>query len=98
MQEPVNQYNIRLREQLKAYRTIQKSGGFPLIIMNKKILSVEDSDSCLFNLKKYLVLSNDLEINDNSIIFTDSLAYAVQSFQKRKGLSENGKINQQTIK
>lgn len=68
LQEPANQYYIRLREQLKTYRTIQKSGGFPLIMMNKKILSVDDIDSCLLNLKKYLVLSNDLEINDNSII------------------------------
>ena len=97
LQEPVNQYYIRLREQLKAYRTIQKSGGFPLIIMDKKILSVDDSDSCLLNLRKYLVLTNDLEINDNSIVFTDTIAKAVLHFQKRMGLLSNGKLNEQTI-
>ena len=56
-----------------------------------------DNDSWLLNLKKYLVLSDDLKNDDNSIIFTDSLANAVQSFQKQMGLSENGKINQKNI-
>ena len=37
------------------------------------------------------------ENDDNSIIFTNSLVNAVQSFQKRMGLSENGKINQKNI-
>ena len=97
LQEPVNQYYIRLREQLKAYRIIQKNGGFPLMVTNKKSLSQGDNDSCLLNLKKYLVLSNDLKIDDNSVVFTDSLHNAVRNFQRRMGLSENGKLNQQTI-
>ena len=97
LQEPVNQYHIRLREQLKAYRTIQRSGGFPLIITDKKSIELGDNDSWLLNLKKYLVLLDDLKNDDNSVIYTDSLANAVQSFQKRMGLSENGKINQKNI-
>ena len=98
LQEPVNQYYIRLRQQLKLYRTIQKNGGFPLIITDKKSIAVGDSDSCLLGLKKYLVLSEDLKIDDNSIVFTDSLANALLNFQKRMGLFESGKLNQQTIK
>ncbi len=97
LQEPVNQYYIRLRQQLKRYRNIQKNGGFPIIITEKKLLSINDADSCLLNLKKYLVLSEDLKIDDNSILFTDSLAKAVLTFQKRVGLSENGALNQLTI-
>jgi L,D-transpeptidase YcbB len=97
LQEPVNQYYIRLRQQLKRYRNIQKNGGFPLIFTDKKSLTVNDNDSCLLNLKKYLVLSDDLKIDDNSIFFTDSLAKAVLNFQKRMGLSVNGKLTQQTI-
>ena len=97
IQEPVNQYYIRLREQLKAYRIIQKNGGFPLIITDKKLLAINDNDSCLLNAKKYLVLSNDLKINDNSIVFTDSLQNAVKNFQRRMGLSESGKVNLQTL-
>ena len=97
IQEPVNQNYIRLREQLKLYRTIQKSGGFPLVITKKKLLVLGDSDSSLLNIKKYLVLSNDLKIDDNSIIFTDSLQKAIKSFQRRMGLTENGKVNLQTL-
>lgn len=97
IREPVNQNYIRLRERLKSYRTIQKIGGFPLIITNKKLLVLGDSDSCLLNVKKYLVLSTDLKINDNSIVFTDSLQKAVKNFQRRMGLPENGKVNLQTL-
>ncbi|MBC7410292.1 MAG: L,D-transpeptidase family protein [Arcicella sp.] len=97
LQEPVNQYYIRLREQLKLYRIIQRKGGFPTIITAKKSLSVGNNDSCLLNAKKYLYLTNDLKINDNSIIYTDTLANAVINFQRRMGLSENGKLNKETL-
>jgi L,D-transpeptidase YcbB len=98
LQEPVNQYYIRLRQELKRYRDIQKNGGFPLIITDKKSIVIGDNDSCLLNLKKYLVFSNDLKNDDNSIVFSDSLANALKSFQKRMGLPEIGTLNQQTIK
>jgi murein L,D-transpeptidase YcbB/YkuD len=98
LQEPVNQYYIKLRQELKRYRDVEKKGGFPLIITDKKSIAIGDNDSCLLNLKKYLVLSNDLKNDDNSIVFTDTLANALKNFQKRMGLSEIGKLNQQTIK
>ncbi len=97
LQEPVNQYYIRLREYLKRYRIVQKKGGFPSVITQKKLLSVGDSDSCLLDLKKYLVLSNDLQTNDNSIVFTDSTSNALKIFQGRMGLLENGKLDQETV-
>lgn len=97
IQEPLNQYYIQLRGQLKAYRVIQKNGGFPLIITDKKSLSVNDSDSCLLNLKKYLVLSKDLKVDDKSVVFTDSLQYALKNFQNRMGLLTNGKLTPQTL-
>ena len=97
IQEPVNQYYIKLREQLKLYRVIQRKGGFPTIITRKKLLSVGNSDSCLLKVKQYLFLTTDLKINDNSIVFTDTLARAVLNFQRRMGLSENGKLNKETL-
>ena len=97
LQEPVNQYYIQLREQLKLYRIIQRKGGFPTIITHKKSLSVGKNDSCLLKAKQYLYLTNDLKINDNSIIFTDTLASAILNFQRRMGLFENGKLNKETI-
>ena len=54
LQEPVNQYYIRLRQELKRHRNIQKNGGFPLIITDKKSIELGENDSCLLNLKKYL--------------------------------------------
>ena len=98
LQEPVNQYYIRLKDQLKKYRAIQKRGGFPLIVTNKKLLSVGENDSCLQKVKQHLFLTGDLAINDQTIAFTDSLAQAVRVFQKRMGLLESGKIDPLTQK
>ncbi|CAH0997966.1 hypothetical protein EMA8858_04101 [Emticicia aquatica] len=97
VQEPVNQYYILLKAKLRAYRELQKKGGLPTIITDKKLLVLGDSNTCLLNAKKHLVLTGDLKLNDNTIFFTDSLAKAVQRFQRRMGLVENGKINQATI-
>ncbi len=95
--EPVNQYYIHLKEKLSQYRIIQKNGGFPTIITEKKELSMGDSDSCLIKVKQYLWLAGDLKINDKSTVFNDTLLQAVKVFQGRMGLVENGKINKKTI-
>jgi murein L,D-transpeptidase YcbB/YkuD len=97
IQEPVNPYYLPLKEQLRKYRTIQKNGGFPTIIIDKKLLVVGDSNASLVNIKKHLFLTGDLKINDNTAIFTDTLTKAVQRFQHRMGLTESGKINHATI-
>jgi L,D-transpeptidase YcbB len=98
LQEPVNQYYISLKAKLRQYRAIQKKGGFGPEIEATKQLSVGNSDSTILAVKQHLVLTNDLKKNDNSIVFTDSLATAVTNFQRRMGLVENGKIDKQTIK
>ncbi len=97
LQEPLNQYYIRLRIKLKQYRTIQKNGGFPIIETQKRTIALGQEDSVLINVKQYLFLSGDLSENDHSTIFTDSLAKAVMNFQHRMGLNETGTINHQTI-
>jgi murein L,D-transpeptidase YcbB/YkuD len=96
-QEPVNQYYIRLKEKLRQYRNMQQKGEFPAVITDKKTLSVGDTNVCLLNLKQYLSLTGDLTINDNTNLFTDTLAKAIQLFQHRMGLEENGKLNRATI-
>ena len=97
IKEPVNQYYTNLKEQLRKYRTIQQNGGLPTVITNKKLLVVGDNDSCLINAKQHLFITGDLKANDKTNIFTDSLAKAVQRFQHRMGLTENGKLNPTTI-
>lgn len=95
--EPVNLYYTKLLEKLKLYRIIQKKGGFPSIKTDKKLLSINDSDSCIVNVKQRLFLSGDLKQNDNSILFTSDLQQAVTHYQQRLGLPENGAINSKTL-
>lgn len=97
IQEPVNQYYIRLKEKLRLYRDIQKKGGLPMVVTDKKSLSVGDSNACLVMAKQHLLLTGDLKANDNSIVFTDSLAKAIMNFQGRMGLTETGKLDLATI-
>lgn len=95
--EPVNQYYTTLKAKLRQYRAIAKKGGFPKVVTTKKLLSFSESDSCLLAVKQHLFLTNDLKVNDKTIIYTDELAKAVRSFQHRMGLNVNGKLNNQTI-
>jgi L,D-transpeptidase YcbB len=97
LQEPLNQRYILLKDKLRQYRILQKKGGFPAIVTNKKLIVVGESDSCLINLKQHLFLTGDLQINDNTAIFTDALMKAVQAFQRRMGLDESGKIDKLTL-
>jgi murein L,D-transpeptidase YcbB/YkuD len=97
VQEPVNHYYLLLKEKLIQYREIQKNGDFPLVTTDRKLLAVGDSDSCLLNVKKHLFLTTDLSENDNSILYTDTLANAVKRFQRRMGLVEDGKISRATL-
>lgn len=95
--EPQNQYYKPLKAKLSEYRLIEKKGGLPKINCAKKIILLGDEDSCLINVKKYLLLTGDLKSADSSATFDDSLQMAVLRFQHRMGLKETGKINQETI-
>jgi L,D-transpeptidase YcbB len=95
--EPVNNYFSKLKEKLLLYRNIQKKGGFPTIITNKKTLSVTESDSCIIQVKQRLFLSEDLKVNDKTVLFTESLKIAISTFQQRLGLPETGILDSKTI-
>ena len=95
--EPVNLYYSKLKEKLRLYRDIQKKGGFPVIKSDREFLTKTESDSTILQVKKRLVLSGDLKINDNNIIYTMPLVEAITNFQQRVGLPENGQLNFKTI-
>ena len=95
--EPVNLYYSKLKEKLRLYRDIQKKGGFPIIKMKEEFLYKSESDSVLIVVKKRLVLSGDLKVNDNNVLYTMDLANAISHFQQRVGLPENGKLDFKTI-
>ncbi len=98
IQEPVNEYYIRLKEKLKLYRDIQQKGGFTQIAIDKKVLKVGDSATYVLPIKQHLVFTGDLKTNDNSRIFTQELELALKNFQHRMGLVENGRVDTATLK
>ncbi len=95
--EPVNLYYSKLKEKLRLYRDIQKNGGFPVIKSDQEFLTKTEADSTVLQVKKRLVLSGDLKINDNNVIYTMPLVKAISNFQQRVGLPENGQLNFKTI-
>jgi L,D-transpeptidase YcbB len=97
LEEPVNEYYIRLKQELRKFRNIQKNGGLPLLVTTKRLFITGDKDSCLLKAKQHLITTGDLKFNDNSLLFTDSLMKAVKNYQKRMGLPVIGKINTATI-
>lgn len=96
--EPVNIYYSKLREKLRLYRDIQKKGGFPVIKSDQEFLTKTESDSTILQVKKRLVLSGDLKVNDNNVFYTMDLVKAISNFQQRVGLPENGQLDFKTIK
>ena len=96
LQEPVNQYYLRLKVALRQYRNIEKQGGFGGEIMGNKVLSIGSSDSVLLTVKRHLTLTNDLKTNDNSLFFTEPLQTSIINYQRRMGLVENGTIDKPT--
>ena len=96
-QEPVNHFYIKLKEKLKTYKKIEKTGGLPLITTLKKQVVLGEKDTCLVSLKKYLFITGDLRKSDTSQVFNDSLKTALTRFQRRFGLTDNGILNKGTI-
>lgn len=97
MAKNVNPYYTKLLQKLHSYRNIQKNGGFPKIKTDQEFLFKSEADSTLLQVKKRLVLSGDLQKNDNNIVYTVDLVKAVSNFQQRIGLPSNGKLDFKTI-
>ncbi len=96
-EEPLNKYYGLLKEKLKAYRIIEKGGGFSKYIPFKKAILLTETDSSITEIKKHLQTTGDLKVNDNTNVFTDSLLLAVKHYQQRMGLTETGKLDANTI-
>ncbi len=96
--EPENIYYTRLKAQLRKYREIEKSNVSYPVITDKKVLIVGDTDVCIINVKKNLIIVGDLMDKDTSAIFTDTLKSALLLFQGRMGLFKSGKLTESTRK
>ena len=91
--EPVNRQYGLLKNYLKKYYDIGKSGGWSFITADKKTYKQGDSSTLISQVKKRLFLTGDFEINDTSVLFTEALTEGVKNFQHRYGFTENGTIN-----
>jgi murein L,D-transpeptidase YcbB/YkuD len=88
--EPLNrQYNL-LKDYLLKYYAAEKQGIWQPIIANKKSYKPGDTSTTVAQIKKRLLLTGDLAVNDTSLLFTDSLVAAIKRYQHRNGLTEDG--------
>ena len=96
--EDVNESYKGLKNQLGNYLTIAKNGGWPQINTVKKPLKKGITSPDVAIIKKRLMISGDLSVNDTSQVFNDTLVTAVKNFQARHGFSETGSISDSLIK
>jgi murein L,D-transpeptidase YcbB/YkuD len=95
---PVNRQYGLLKSFLLKYYTIEKNGGWASINADKKFYRPGDSSKTISEIKKRLVLTEDLSGADTSAVYSLALAGAVKSFQRRYGFKQDGIVNSQLIK
>jgi murein L,D-transpeptidase YcbB/YkuD len=94
---PLNKGYFLLKDKLKKYRDIEKTGGLPIITSSPINYKIGISDSNLISAKKYFYLTGDLKNKDETVFFTDSLLNAIKNFQQRLGLVVNGNLDSATV-
>lgn len=89
--EPVYYQYSLLRDYLKKYRSIEKDGGYPKIVADKKAYKLGDSSIVLKAVRKSLYLLGDLTVADTlSTHLDEALETAIKKFQQRHGWKEDG--------
>lgn len=95
---PVYRQYALLRNSLKKYRDIKSKGGFPVIKADKKVYKKGDSSATIVTIRKFLLITGDIESNNNSAIFDSTLELGVKQFQHRYGDKEDGVIGPAVLK
>jgi L,D-transpeptidase YcbB len=90
----------KLRDMLKRYRDIQKTGGWDTIAIDPKIKAYQPGDTAgaIVKIRERLFISLDIEENNSSNEFDEELLVAINKFQKRHGKNETKTITPQLIK
>ena len=94
---PVYQQYFLLKDYLKKYNEIKKTGGWDSIKADRKIYRVGDSTASVTKLKQRLFLLGDLQVNNHTALFDSSLLAAVKNFEKRVGYKEDGLVTASLI-
>jgi murein L,D-transpeptidase YcbB/YkuD len=96
---PVNPQYSAMKQQLLHYYDIEKSGGWPAVDAgDKNVYHKDDSAAVITQVKQRLQITDDMQGNDRSPIFTQQLKDAVEHFQKRMGLSVDGVLGPNTFR
>jgi L,D-transpeptidase YcbB len=91
-----NKVYTALKGQLANYYSVAKNGGWGTITSTGQLKKGTKSPAVIA-LKKRLQLSKDYNGTDTTNIFSDSLEFAVKSFQQRNGLKPTGIVNDSMI-
>jgi murein L,D-transpeptidase YcbB/YkuD len=96
--ENVNAPYRLLKEQLGKFYEIQKKGGWPQIVTQKKVIKQGMILPEITTIKKRLQISGELNGNDTSRKYDDTLLNAVKTFQNELGVKPDGIITPTVIK
>ena len=96
--EDVNEPFRKLKEKLKQYYEIAKTGGWPEVSAEAVDYKPGTSSPGVMVLKKRLSLTGDMPAGDTTPVFNEALATAVGTFQTRHGLTPDGKLTDGLIK
>ena len=87
-----------LKGPLLQYTTIEKNGGWPVILPGSKKYNVGSSDPSIVLIKKRLQITGELSGNDTSQVFTAALETAVRIYQVNHGYKATGIVTPELIK
>jgi len=96
--EDVNPAYSALKDQLGKYVDIAKKGGWQQISVGKKRLKKGMRSPEIIVIKRRLKATGDLNGDDTSLIFNDTLVAAIKNFQERHGYSPTGNISDSLVK
>jgi L,D-transpeptidase YcbB len=96
--EEVNDVYGALKGQLKLYSDIVRKGGWPTVPAGKTSYKKGTSAPAIAVIKQRLRISGDLQGNDTTQVFNDTLELAVKNFQERHGYKPDGVIGPNVIK
>jgi L,D-transpeptidase YcbB len=96
--EDVNDSYKALKDQLAKYVDIAKKGGWPQINPVKKPFKKGVTAPEIAMIKKRLLITGDLTINDTSQVFNDTLLTAINNFRMRHGYKPTGVISDSIIR
>lgn len=88
----------RLQRALERLYEIQQKGGWPKINATQKFYQKDQTAPAIKQIKERLRTTGEFDSNDTSSLFTNELVKAVQKYQKRLGLKQNGVVDALLVK